>query len=268
MGVIDQLQRTVEVSGNPIRIVSLVPSITELLFDLGLDSQIAGVTKFCIHPGNLTSQKVKVGGTKNINHEKIKSIAPDLIIANKEENTPEDIYELANHYPVWVSDVNDLHSAVNMIRSVGQICNRKVQSDQLADAILQAFGSIKKQSGLTALYVIWDNPVMAAGGDTFINDMLERCGVINMLKHKERYPVLDEEEIKTAKPDIIMLSSEPYPFRDKHVDLWQKKYQCKVVNVDGTYFSWYGSRMKYAPAYFNALIETISSTSDYQPLTK
>ena len=135
----DQLQRTVVLKeAIPQRIVSLVPSITELLFDLGLDKRIAGITKFCNEPSAACALKPKVGGTKNIGHASLSSLQPDLIIANKEENTPEDIAQLSSIYPVWVSDVNTFDDALAMIDSIGTMTGTQSLSTGITKQIGRA----------------------------------------------------------------------------------------------------------------------------------
>src|SRR4051812_11307667 len=117
----DQMGNAVELEGPPSRIVSLVPSQTELLFYLGLDKEVAGITKFCIHPAEMFHSKPRVGGTKKYDFEKIRQLAPDLIIGNKEENEQKQVEELQKLYPVWMSDIRNLADALQMIRSVGEL---------------------------------------------------------------------------------------------------------------------------------------------------
>ena len=250
----DQMNRSVEVPSAPKRIVSLVPSQTELLFDLGLDDEIIGITKFCIHPGDKIKQKVKVGGTKQLNIGLIKELNPDLIIGNKEENERAQVEELMRHFPVWMSDISNLNSALDMICKVGEITSKTADAVSLAATIQQQFNKFTIQrSNKRVAYFIWRKPYMAAGKGTFIDDMLQRCGLVNALD-AERYPEVSAEELFAAKPDIILLSSEPYPFKDKHVREFESLLPNTTVKlVDGEMFSWYGSRLLHAPAYFQNL---------------
>src|SRR5688572_17070670 len=213
----DQLMREVRLQEPPSRIISLVPSITELLSDLGLDDAIAGITKFCIHPTHIFRTKPRVGGTKKVDHEKIHKLEPDLIIANKEENIRSDIGLLEKKYPVWVSEVNSLQDALEMISGIGDITGKSEKAESLNKSILSQFKTIKPLTGTSVLYLIWKSPYMAAGNNTFINAMLESCGFTNILGEKTRYPELQGADLNQLHPDVVMLSSEPFPFKEKHI---------------------------------------------------
>lgn len=243
----------------PKKIVSLVPSQTELLFDLGLEKEVVGITKFCIHPEAWFRNKKRVGGTKNISIEAIESLSPDLIIANKEENVKEQIEQLAATTPVWVSDVSDLISALNMIKHVGEIVNKPKQSHILIDEIQSCFQTLESNAQrLKVLYLIWQYPWMSVGSDTFIHDMISRIGWQNVAENQKRYPILSKEEIIAAQPDLILLSSEPFPFKEKHIHYFNEVLpNSKVMLVDGEMFSWYGSRLKHSATYFADLVEKI-----------
>jgi len=254
----DQLGRWVDVPASPRSIVSLVPSITELLYTLQLDNEVTGITKFCVHPQSWFKQKTRVGGTKNIKAEVIHALQPDLIIANKEENVKEQVEELAKRYPVWLTDVNSLEDALEMIEQIGRITNRSNNAMHLLSQIKTAFTSliptaIKQKAG----YLIWRNPYMTIGNDTFIHDMLVRCGLQNIFHNTTRYPAIDTWQLKQC--DLLLLSSEPFPFQQKHIDELQPHLpNTKIVLVDGEMFSWYGSRLLNAPAYFNSLLQSIA----------
>lgn len=255
--VTDQIGRTVRIPKLPKRIVSLVPSQTELLFDLGLGERIVGITKFCVHPEEWFRTKKRVSGTKQLHFDAIRELTPDLIIANKEENNREDIEALEKDFPVWVSDVNDLESALDMIQSVAEITDS--DASRLTRKIETGFAELKPLfSSKRVLYLIWKNPFMAAGSDTFINDMLQRCGFKNAIS-ESRYPELTEQQMVGMKPDVILLSSEPFPFQEKHINQLQVLLPNSTIKlVDGEMFSWYGSRLKYAPSYFAGLVASIS----------
>lgn len=245
----------------PKRIVSLVPSQTELLYSLGLEEQTAGITKFCIHPPEWFKSKTRVGGTKAVKMNIIQQLNPDLIIANKEENVKEQVEQLAGNYPVWITDVNNLADALQMIHDVGELTGKQSQATLLSDEISMRFEELiqLQTSNLKpkTAYLIWQKPYMAAGGDTFINDMLSRCGFANIFAHRKRYPEISISELQTANCKLLLLSSEPYPFKQKHIDeLAAQLPGCKIILADGEYFSWYGSRLLEAPAYFKELIET------------
>lgn len=258
---IDQMDRRVILDESPKRIISIVPSQTQLFYYLGLEDRVVGITKFCIHPDEWFHSKVRVGGTKQLNLEKIKELKPDLIIGNKEENSLEDIRSLESIAPVWMSDIYTLEDAKEMIDMLGVILNKKDESNSLLNRIDTQFSLLAAQlvnynaNGKRALYFIWHEPDMVAGANTFINDMLVRCGLINFTS-KTRYP----EAPNNAQADYILLSSEPYPFAKKHLDYFKEKYpSSKIVFVDGEMFSWYGSKLAEAPAYFSSLLKQISS---------
>ena len=256
----DQINHNINLSEAPKRIISIVPSQTELLFDLGLDDSVVGITKFCIHPASWFKTKNRVGGTKKLNIDKIKALKPDLIIANKEENEKEQIKELQQLFPVWTSDIATLENSLEMISSIGEITNTGNQSNQLIQEIKNEFKRLKpdKAKGLSVMYLIWRDPYMSIGTDTFIHDMLTRCGFKNSLIKVCRYPIISNDEMKSNKPDLIFLSSEPYPFKGKHIaELLELSPMSNVVLVDGEFFSWYGSRLRYAPKYFIDLINKL-----------
>ncbi|RFZ94400.1 cobalamin-binding protein [Mucilaginibacter conchicola] len=252
----DQMNRVIELPALPQRIISIVPSQTELLFDLGLDERIVGITKFCIHPADKVQQVTKVGGTKQLNMDVIYSLKPDLIIANKEENEQGQIEELMQHYPVWISDIDDLDSALDMINRIGELTGTTEKAISIVKTIKAGFRELKAaENRLSCAYLIWRKPYMAAGAGTFINDMLQRCGISNLVA-AERYPVVADEDLQALNPEVLMLSSEPYPFSEKHLEEFKALLpNAKITLVNGELFSWYGSRLLRSPAYFKGLIE-------------
>jgi len=247
----DQLGRTITLDRPPSRIISLVPSQTELLYDLG--ANVVGLTKFCVHPSAWFREKPRIGGTKQIRPDSIARLHPDLIIANKEENDRDQVEALAAKYPVWVSDVRNLADALAMIRSVGEIVGRVPKAQSLAADIEKAFSNLQPAARpLRTAYFIWRNPWMSTGGDTFIHDMLQRCGFTNLFSTQSRYPIVEPAALTNC--DLVLLSSEPYPFRDKHKAEIQDMLPDVIVRlVDGELFSWYGSRLLQAPDYFRSL---------------
>lgn len=248
----DQLHRSVFLPKPPERIISLVPSQTELLVDLGLEEKIVGVTKFCIHPKHLRKSKAIVGGTKNYRFEVIDSLKPDLIIGNKEENDREGIEKIAEKYPVWMSDIFSLKDNYQMIEQIGEITQKEESAKKLVQKIRLSFEIPIPKKG-TCVYLIWNEPIMVAGQHTFINVMLEKAGFENMVV-SSRYPVLEKEDLEKLNPDFLLLSSEPYPFKEKHLDFYSRllpKSQIKLV--DGELFSWYGSRLIHSADYFRRL---------------
>lgn len=258
---IDQLNNSIELTNYPKRIISLVPSQSELLWDLGLREELVGITKFCIHPHTMFTSVERVGGTKQLNLEKIRDLKPDLIIANKEENEQSQIEELQKEFNVWISDIYNLKDALQMIQLVGDIVNKTKAAHFLVEQISQTFKELKQHQG-SVLYLIWRDPYMAVGKDTFIGDMLQRMGLhFDQLNKRsandnyDRYPTFSIEDIKALNPKFVFLSSEPYPFKENHiVELQQHVPDSKIILVDGELFSWYGSRLLHSAAYFNQIL--------------
>jgi ABC-type Fe3+-hydroxamate transport system substrate-binding protein len=260
----DQIFHFTILSEAPQRIISLVPSQTELLHTLGLDREVVGITKFCVHPNHWFQTKERVGGTKQINIEKIKTLKPDLILANKEENVKEQIEELAKYFPVWVSDVTDLPSAFEMIQGIGKIINKEKESNDLVAKIQSDFLQCEGFNHYRpkAAYFIWRDPYMTVGGDTFINQMLKYAGFKNIFENKTRYPIVQVSELAALNCELLLLSSEPYPFKQKHIDELKNLLPfTKILLVDGEFFSWYGSRLLHAPAYFRKLYQQVIENS-------
>lgn len=257
---LDQMKRAVELPSTPKRIISIVPSQTELLFDLGLNDEIIGITKFCIHPADKVKFKQKVGGTKNLNINLIKDLKPDLIIGNKEENERSQVEELMNLFPVWMSDIADLPSSIEMIRSVGELVGKSQSAKKMTAAINSGFKEVViAPLNLKVAYFIWRKPYIVAGQGTFIDAMLKRCGLTNVFE-AERYPEVTSAELINLKPEVIFLSSEPYPFTQKHIEEFKTMLPNAIIKlVDGELFSWYGSRLLHSPQYFKTLISDLKS---------
>jgi ABC-type Fe3+-hydroxamate transport system substrate-binding protein len=250
------LQNVSDLNTKVEKIISLVPSQTELLFDLGLNEQVIGITKFCIHPNKWFTTKTRIGGTKNVNMEAVKALQPHLIIANKEENVKEQIEELAKEFNVWVTDVNTFDDAMQIIEDIGHLTSTTTKANHLTQKIKTAFKNIKQlEKPINTCYLIWQNPYMTIGGDTFIHDMLQKCSFNNIFANQSRYPEISINQLQTANCQLLLLSSEPYPFKQKHIDeLQQQLPNTKILLVDGEMFSWYGSRLLHAPKYFNEMI--------------
>lgn len=280
----------VDNSFTPKRIISLVPSQTELLFDLGLTEEVVGITKFCIHPETWFHSKKRVGGTKTVKTSVVRALQPDLIIANKEENVREQVEELQHIAPVLVTEINTLNDALEMIISIGKVVKKEDRAFELMSKIKEGFSQIVPiKNRISTAYFIWKDPYMAAGGDTFIHHMLSTCGFTNIFNHIPRYPEVVVNGLASAKTQqsvqdsslpggnqnltfitqsipnltsnncgLLLLSSEPYPFKQKHVDELQLLLpQTKIMLVDGEAFSWYGSRLLYSFGYFNNLIQQV-----------
>lgn len=250
----DQMNRTVVLEKTPKRIISLVPSQTELLYDLGLEDEVVGITKFCIFPERWFKTKTRIGGTKNVNLEKVKALKPDLIIGNKEENSQEDILALEKIAPVWMSDIYTLEDAYEMMLEIGKICQLETKAKELVERIKQNFKTqfTALDKNKTAIYLIWNEPLMACGKHTFIDDLLNRFGLKNYYAEEERYPLCVPENID--KVDYILLSSEPFPFNESHKKVMETKFpNSKIIFVSGEMFSWYGSHLEKVPNYFSEL---------------
>lgn len=252
--VIDQMQRRVEVPDKPLRIVSIVPSQTELLEFLGLDEQVVGITKFCIHPNNWYRTKKRVGGTKQLNLEEIAALKPDLIIGNKEENDEQQVKWLMERFPVWMSDVRSFDQCWEMMLAIGQLTNTEKRAEQLVEQLKLDVQVFPQFPPMRTAYFIWRDPWMLAGGDNFIDVILEQLGLVNIYKDLGRYPCAEDGTLAQDSPELILLSSEPYPFKHKHIqELERLCPNAEIVLVDGEMFSWYGSRLVFAKDYFDRL---------------
>ena len=238
----------------PLRIISLVPSQTELLFQLGLGERVVGVTKFCAHPKEWFESKSRVGGTKRVDFEKIAALKPDLIIGNKEENSKEDIEVLEKDYSVWMSDIYTFEDALEMIFEVSGFTNSEEKGIEILKAISKAKDAFKEPIDLKkAIYFIWNDPYMVVGKNTFIDDMLYHAGYVNVVM-ENRYLELSIDNLIQLDPEVVLLSSEPFPFNKRHVDALKKHLpEAEIKIVDGEMFSWYGSRLIKAFPYFESL---------------
>jgi ABC-type Fe3+-hydroxamate transport system substrate-binding protein len=261
--LIDQIgvEHTFETS--PMRIISLVPSQTELLFDLGQEHKIVGITKFCVHPNHFKTTKIIIGGTKKVNFEKIKSLKPDLIIANKEENTKEIVEQLSNICPVWVTDIISIEDNFTMISDFGKLLNCRTEAKKWNDKLTFALNDFKKLMNDKPIkkvaYFIWKNPFMVAGSNTFIDELLKLNHFQNCYGNKGRYPEIDINKIQLeANPEIVFLSSEPYPFKEEDAfEIGRYTHHAKTIFVDGEMFSWHGSRLLKAFEYFKIMQNSI-----------
>ncbi len=247
-----------QLASQPKKIISLVPSQTELLHWLGLEDQTIGITKFCVHPASWFNTKTRIGGTKALDLEKIALLEPNLIIANKEENVKEQVEKLAEDFPVWITDVENLADSYTMISDIGSLTGKEKEAGSLNGLIKTKFDNLHQinsiKHSIPTAYLIWNNPIMAAGGDSFISDMMEKAGFNNVFKNHRRYPETSIEEIKALGCKLLLLSSEPYPFSHKHADeLQQYLPDIRIILVDGEMFSWYGSRLLEAADYFELM---------------
>ncbi len=244
----------------PQRIVSLVPSLTELVFDLGLGSSLSGRTRFCVHPSGRINEIPVIGGTKNPRLDRIREIEPDLIIANREENRKEDVEALEKEYPVFLTDIKTIEEALLAIYELGKWCDAADPAEKLISQIQQEMENIPDEPPLEVIYLIWKDPWMSVGGDTYINSVLRTWKLYNKFENDTtRYPPVVIEYFKDRNPDYILLSSEPYPFKEKHKkEILEHCPSCKVLLVDGQWFSWYGSRMLHSFRKLNTFRRAIS----------
>ncbi len=255
----DQIGNTLNIDTTPIRIISLVPSQTELLYDLGLEQTIVGLTKFCVHPIHLKADKQIVGGTKQINLDKIKALKPDIILCNKEENTQDIVLACQAICPVHVSDIATIADCLDLIKQYGQLFKKSDNANKICETIdinLKEFQIyIKEKSSLKVAYFIWKDPWMVAAKGTFIDHLLQLNKFENIYGNLKRYPEVDINKIQhEGNPEVILLSSEPYPFKNNHVlEVGRVSNHAKTILVDGEYFSWYGSRLVQAFDYFKQL---------------
>ncbi len=261
--LIDQLGTSHSFEATPMRIISLVPSQTELLYDLGLEDRIVGITKFCVHPYHLKSTKKIVGGTKKVHYEKIRLLQPDIIICNKEENTQEIVSELSKICPVWVTNIIAIEDNFKMITDFGELFNCRSEAQKWNDKLTFAWNNFKNfiedYPVKKVAYFIWKNPYMVAGSDNFINELLKLNHFHNIYDTKGRYPEIEPEKMHAeGNPDLIFLSSEPFPFKEEDAfELGRFSEPAKIVFVDGEMFSWYGSRLLHAFDYFKKMHQKI-----------
>lgn len=257
--LIDQIGTIHSFETSPKRIISLVPSQTELLYDLGLEDRIVGITKFCVHPYHFKSVKKIVGGTKKVHFEKIRLLQPDIIICNKEENTQEIVDELRKICAVWVTNIITIEDNFQMITDFGQLFNCRTEAkkwnDKLAFALSDFKIFIKDKPEQKVAYFIWKNPFMVAGSDNFINELLKLNHFKNIYQTSGRYPEIELKKIRLeGDPDVVFLSSEPYPFKEEDAfEIGRFTHHAKTVFVDGEMFSWYGSRLLKAFDYFKKM---------------
>lgn len=236
------------------KVISLVPSITEALFDLGLtENEIIGRTKFCIHPEDKVKNVEIIGGTKNLNIEKIKTLKPDLILANKEENVKEQVEILMKDFKVIVYNTETIEDNYYLVKNLGLLFNKEERAQIFNLKIYEVLNGAKIHKKIKTAYLIWKNPYMTVGSDTFIHNILAEIGFENIFKNQSRYPEIQVADL--AEADVIMLSSEPFPFKEKHISELKQFYpEKKIIIIDGEAFSWYGTHIAKCENYFKELI--------------
>ena len=254
----DQLNRPILLNKTPTRIVSLVPSQTELLVDLALEDAIVGITKFCVHPVHLKADKTIVGGTKQVHYNKIRALQPDIILCNKEENTKEMIEELEKIATVHISDINTIEDALELISLYGTLFSKEKEANAIIKGItekkLDFDQFIEDKPKKTVAYFIWKQPWMVAAKSNFIDELLRLNGFENYYDNLERYPKVKLNKSKPESAQLVLLSTEPFPFNESHVENIRTYFpNATVLVVDGEMFSWYGSRLLKVFDYFKTL---------------
>lgn len=257
----DQIGNVIKLAKKPVRIISIVPSQSEFLWDLGLQNELIGITKFCIHPDKMYRSIERVGGTKKLDIEKIRALKPDLIIGNKEENERSDIELLHKEFNVWMSDVYTFEDSFEMMTQLGIILDKEFEAKKIVDVIRTSLTEVKGMfSKQTVAYFIWNKPYMLAANNTFINFVLNDVGLTNAFSNLERYPEVDEMILQKIAPEFCFLSSEPFPFNKEHVNELKKTLpNSKILIVDGEVFSWYGSRLLHLNAYIKDLKKQLNA---------
>ena len=240
---------------SPVRIVRLVPSLTEIFYYFGLDKYVVGVTRFCEHPEVKFPKPAKIGGTKNPSFDKIKKLNPDVIFASKEENNLADIERLSTICPVIVTDIVTIDDNLKVLEHFGIMFQKKKAASAVIKQHSSDFKKVIFADLKTAVYLIWKDPMMTVGGDTFINNMMLYAGFENLYFDATRYPEITMDKLIQDNPEYLLLSSEPYPFKEKHVEEFERMLPAtKVILVDGQMFSWYGIRPLFTKKYFSSIL--------------
>ena len=251
----DALYRPIEIQHAPKRIVSLVPSITEALFTFGLGDAVVGVTRFCVEPREGVAAKAKVGGTKTLDVTQVRQLEPDLVIANVEENRPEDVRQLmAAGLNVMVTFPRSVTAGIAMMRQLSEMTDSVSRASPIIEeasaALAEARARNEARRPLRVFCPIWRNPWMSVGPDTYIHDFLHVCGGLNIFARRhERYPITDMTEVARKDPQVIFLPDEPYRFSEKHLPEVSKHPYVSAVRdqrvylIEGKHLCWYGPRI-------------------------
>jgi ABC-type Fe3+-hydroxamate transport system substrate-binding protein len=227
---------------SPNRIVSLVPSLTELVCWLGCSDRLIGRTRFCVEPAGAIDHVPIVGGTKNPHLDRIARLAPDLVIANREENRREDVESLrAAGLTVLLTDPNSVDEAIALVRQLGVLLEAEARAETLARETAAALAAPVPRRPPRVFVPIWKQPLMALGSRTYGHDLIERCGASNVLGARARYPEVLFDEISSLAVDMVLLPDEPYPFGD--ADRVAFEAIAPATLVDGRLLWWYGPRM-------------------------
>lgn len=239
----------------PQRIVSLVPSVTETLLDIGVVP--VGRTSFCIEPKDKVTNIPRVGGTKTLNINRIAKLNPDLIIANTEENTKEQIETLQSmNFHVWLTFPVTMQDVLEMLIEMGQLCSSKEAIEKKMDDFRLFLETPLPQTQLKVLILIWKDPWMAVGKKTYTDELLQFSGAVNVCA-KPRYPIITPEVVQGWQPDVILLPTEPYAFQEKDQKIWSKLCpKATVTFFCGEDLFWSGFRTPKAAAELSKLIQS------------
>lgn len=254
------------------RIVSLVPSLTEALFALGLGERVVGVTDWCVHPAEAVAGVPKVGGTKNPSLQRIAELRPELIIANQEENRRRDVERLRERgFAVWVTYPRTVRDGVELLAELALLGASPEARRRVVEPVQRAYEAARsRRRAITRVFCpIWKEPWMAVGGDTYADDLLRLCGGENVFgdRGERRYPIVREDEIVAAQPEVILLPDEPYAFGPRDLaELCELPVPAargrRIHLVDGTLVSWYGPRIGQAIQTLEALLEPAAPAGD------
>jgi ABC-type Fe3+-hydroxamate transport system substrate-binding protein len=270
---VDSSGVAVELEHPPRRIVSLVPSLTETLCALGLADALVGITVYCVEPREVVAGKTRIGGEKNPDLEKIRSLTPDLVIANIEENLREHVEALrASSIPVWVTYPRTVADGIRLIADLGAVTGTEARAAEIVGEIQPLYERVRsaasQRPAVPVFYPIWRAPYMTINRDTYIHDMLSVCGALNVFADRpERYPTVSLDEMAAARPAVILLPDEPFRFRRAHLADFAGYTEVPAVRdgrihlVDGKPFSWHGPRIAEALRTVPSLIEGPTTSS-------
>ena len=228
--MIDALGRTFAFTAPPRRVVSLVPSLTETLFDIGAGGAVVGITDFCIFPPDL--DRPRLGGTKNPRVEAIRALAPDLVYVNLEENLPRHAAKIAEFAPVFATEPKTVADVSALIEMFGEIHGRDV------GRWVDGLKPVLHRREFTFVCPIWKNPWMWCGGDTYVSNLIESVGGRNLLRERERYPTMALDDVRAMKPEVVFLPDEPYAFTADDAKLFENV----IGPFPGHLVTWHGTR--------------------------
>jgi ABC-type Fe3+-hydroxamate transport system substrate-binding protein len=265
----DRSGTVLDLARPPRRIVSLVPSVTETLCALGLAEALVGVTAYCVEPRDVVRGKTRIGGEKDPDLGAIRALAPDLVVANVEENVREHVETLrAWGIQVWVTYPRTVAEGLTMIRELGEVTGALVRAEAILAELTPLYDRVRAESArrrpVRVFYPIWRQPWMTINADTYIHDLLGVCGAANVFGDRpSRYPTVTLDEVAGRRPEIIVLPDEPFRFRRAHVADFDMYTEVPAVRdrrihlVDGKPFSWHGPRLREAlttlPALFGGI---------------